>query len=201
MKYYTPELLERFASDDEQIALAAQDELEHQAEQYAQHVKSVVVKLPPRFRELQERFYLHDARLLRPSFPWLPAKNGPTNSDKLREIIEDMHASTRADAERSLMLPLELDAPPKGIVVLHYRGVRLENMSLNTRRQSRSPDLLWRHDEIELVRAGKIVEFLHSILFSDGLELRIQFADFDFATLKPLSVASSSPNGRARTAS
>ena len=40
--------------------------------------------------------------------------------------------------------------------------------------------------ELELVETGRGKEFRHSILFSNGLELRLRFKDFDFATLKPI---------------
>ena len=60
MNYFTPDLLERFGSEDDQVALAAQDELEQRSRQYAEHLKGILPKLPPRFREMQERFYLHD---------------------------------------------------------------------------------------------------------------------------------------------
>ena len=201
MKYYTLELLQRFSSDNEQIALAAQDELEQRSEQYTQYLKSIAERLPPRFRELQERFYLHDSRILWPLVPWLPHSAWHVDPDIARETIEVRRPQDRPRISPSLMLHLELDAPPKGIIVLHYRGVRPELTSLEHLQLSQSAALEWQHDEIELAEVNGRVEFLHSILFGDGLELRIQFTDFDFATLKPMSDHSFPLNGRARTAS
>src|SRR5439155_6665260 len=64
MKFYTPDFLERFGSEDEDIALAAHDELERCSEAYSQHVDEIEGKLPQRFRDLLNQFYLHDARVI-----------------------------------------------------------------------------------------------------------------------------------------
>jgi hypothetical protein len=47
----------------------------------------------------------------------------------------------------------------------------------------------WLYDEVELIQGDGVTEFIHSILFTRGLELRLRFKDFDFATLKPMEVA------------
>jgi hypothetical protein len=70
MKFFTPDLLERFGSEDDRIALAAQEVLEQRSQQYLEHLGAIKAKLPPRFREMQERFYLHDARVVGSPFPW-----------------------------------------------------------------------------------------------------------------------------------
>ena len=196
MKYYTPELLERFTSDDEPMALAAQDELEQRAEQYADHLKSISQKLPPRFRELQERFYLHDARVVWPFLPGFPPDAAPFHPEMFWKMFEETRHQPSGRVP-SLMIALQLDAPPRELVILHYRGVQLEGMPLSPRRHSRFPSLEWQHDEVEVIPAEGTVEFLHSILFTEGFELKLQFADFDFATLKPMTVLSSWPSAQA----
>ena len=195
MKFYTPELLERFASTDEQTALAAQDELEQRSEHYAAYLQSIAKKLPPRFQELQQRFYLHDARVILPFGPWLP----PWHPEMLWDMLNAMQLD-RSRTPPSFLIALQLDAPPREFVVLHYRGVRLEGDPFRMRRYPRIPLLDWLHDEVELVLVGEQVEFQHSILFSEGVELRLQFTDFDFATLKPMSETNSPPDTRSRTA-
>lgn len=52
-----------------------------------------------------------------------------------------------------------------------------------------SPNLEWLYDEVDLIPMGDGYEFRHSILFTNGLELRLRFEDFDFATLKPIEIA------------
>ncbi len=197
MKYYTPELLDRFASKDEQTALAAQDELEDRSEEYDKHLKSIAKKLPPRFCELQERFYLHNARVLWPFLPWHPCQMPPSNAEIFREMTAKMRRFDRS-MPASLMLPVELDAPPRDLIVLHYRGVDPDKLNFELWRDSRLPTLRWLHDEVDVVPVNGGIEFLHGILFSEGIELQLQFADFDFAVLKPMASASSPPSPRAK---
>lgn len=200
MKYYTPELLARFASDDEKIALAAQDELEQRAEQYAEYLKSIAKKLPPRFRELPERYYLHDAQVAWPFFPWFAADMGPLHPEMLWDMFED-RAFDRSGGVPSFVIALQLDAPPKELLVLHYRGVRFDGPPFRPRWHPRFPFLEWRHDEVELVAADREVEFLHDVLFSEGVELRLRFTDFDFATLKPMTTTPARTTSRGRMTS
>src|SRR5262249_6628669 len=70
MKFFTPDLLERFGSEDDRIALAAQEELEQRSQRYLEHFNAIKGKLPPRCQEMQERFYLHDARVVGSPFSW-----------------------------------------------------------------------------------------------------------------------------------
>src|SRR4051812_8876410 len=69
MKYFTPDLLRRYGSDDDKVASQAQDEYETVAEKYLEHLKAIEPSLPPRFREFQGAFYLHDAQLLGYTMP------------------------------------------------------------------------------------------------------------------------------------
>jgi hypothetical protein len=64
MKFFTADLLERFGSDHDHIALAAQSELEQRAEEYSRSLGEVELELPQRFRELLDRYYLHDAQVM-----------------------------------------------------------------------------------------------------------------------------------------
>ncbi|MFI5461400.1 MAG: hypothetical protein ACHRXM_38860 [Isosphaerales bacterium] len=114
MKFFTPDLIDRFGSADDGIAFAAQQEFEGRSEEYLRQLHEIEVKLPERFRELLDQFYLHDSR-------------GISHS--------------------------------------------------------------WQYDEVELIRTDRGKEFRHSILFTKGLELRLRFKDFDFATLKPIEIA------------
>lgn len=204
MKFFTPELLERFASEDERIALAAQDELESRSERYAEHLKAILPKLPPRFRELQQRFYLHDARVL---WPGLPSFHPALQMRFLPEMIWGFPFWARmpeaVPGERSsFLMALQLDPPPKEVLVLHYRFVRIDEISRHRPLDDdRCPFLEWQHDEVELVRsdAGQ-PEGEHAILFTNGIELRLRFADFDFATLQPM-VLSFEPGAKAKSAS
>jgi hypothetical protein len=86
-------------------------------------------------------------------------------------------------------IPLQLDTPPREILVLQYRSVQLENAELHESLFDECPYLEWQYDEIDLVQDGESTEFRHSILFTRGLEVRLRFRDFDFATLRPMEIA------------
>jgi hypothetical protein len=175
MNFFTSELLDRFSSEDDAISIRAHDELERASEEYAQRLRTISPKLPPRFREMLEQFYLHDARVAIPNSPRLPA-----------ELYPSLFLSFTNEESRTLSLILHLDPPPQEFLVLQYRGVwRFGEFP----GRSLAPGwfLEWAHDEIDLRDTETGVEFVHSILFSNGAELDIHFRDFDFATLKPLS--------------
>ncbi|HYT90200.1 MAG TPA: hypothetical protein VEL76_15940 [Gemmataceae bacterium] len=190
MKFFTPDLLERFGSENDRIALAAQEELEGRSEQYADHLRKIAKKLPPRFLEVQERFYLHDARVVEPVFPWLHP-----------EFLERFHPDLWWDWplrvrqpegqpgwRPSFILILQLDPPPQEFLVLHYRFARIDEVGGHPPlREEKLALLEWRHDEVELLPSDDRLEFGHSILFTHGLELRLRFRDFDYATLSPLA--------------
>jgi hypothetical protein len=193
MKFYTPEFVERFRSEDEDIALAAHDELERCADAYSQHLDEIEGKLPQRFQDLLNQFYLHDARLI--SHPPLMI----TDVEWLeRALRAGLPAGWRffEEGERRLpsyWIPLELDTPPREILILQYRSVSLEDAIIHESLFEDFSYLGWQHDEIDLVQIGESTEFRHSILFTRGLEIRLRFRDFDFATLKPMDVAAVQP--------
>jgi hypothetical protein len=190
MKYFTPDLLERFGSEDDQIALAAQVELERRSEMYSEHLKGIAEKLPPRFLEMQDRFYLHDARVVGPAFPWFhPEFPTPFHP----ELWWDFPFRVpRSQAEPgwppSFLLALRLDPPPQEVLVLHYRLARIDEIPRYAPSgDEKLPFLEWRHDEVEVVESDGRLEFGHSILFTNGIELTVRFRDFDYATLKPMA--------------
>jgi hypothetical protein len=182
MNYFTPDLLARFGSEDDQLAEAAHDEVELRTEEYVRAVQEIKPKLPSRFRDLLDQFYLHDARVL-------------PRSSLMEADLERLEQSLRTgmpplgDLNRHLLsfwIPLQLDTPPREILVLQYRSVVIENAEIHDSLFEECPYLEWQHDEVELDQTGERMEFRHSILFTRGLELRLRFRDFDFATLKPM---------------
>jgi hypothetical protein len=187
MKFFTADLLERFGSDHDHIALAAQSQLEQRAEEYSRNLGEVELELPQRFRELLDRYYLHDAQVMEHS------RLG--NVENLSIADPELGAcSTRwKPVEQidgrllSFWIVLALDTPPRDVVVLQYRSVLIDGADTHqSLREDGCPYLEWQYDEVELVETGRGKEFRHSILFSNGLELRLRFKDFDFTTLKPI---------------
>jgi hypothetical protein len=194
MKYFKQDLLVRFGSKDDAVASSAQEELERQSEKYCKHLNKIRNKLPVRLRELQEQYYLHDARVLSASAPDSPTEpyglpwNGLVNWGAGVTIFHSPFVS----------ITLELDTPPKELVVLNYRNSRITGRAPFELSGERTPYLEWAHDEIEVIEGKDSSEVLHTILFSNGLEWQIWFSDFDFATLKHLTrQRDSNPTGRA----
>jgi len=188
MRFFTPDLIERFGSEDDCIASAAQQELEGRSEEYSRQLHEIEVKLPQRFRELLDQFYLHDSRVISHS------SLGISESSRLGETkqVELTRGWKQSGQEESrsvcFWLALQLDTPPKEVLVLQYRSVLIEEVDLpQSLREEECPYLEWLYDEVELIRTGSGKEFRHSILFTKGLELRLRFKDFDFATLKPIA--------------
>ena len=63
MKYFTPDLLAKYGSLDDQIADAAHLEWEAATERYQKHFRLIRRQLPKKLRGLLRRFHLHDARV------------------------------------------------------------------------------------------------------------------------------------------
>jgi hypothetical protein len=186
MKFFTPDLLARFGSEDDRLAHAAQGELERRADEYLRSFREIESILPARFRELLDRYYLHDARVI------TRAASIGTELDRIEQSLRmgmplDCGASQGQDhLVPSFWIPLQLDTPPKETLLLQYRDVQIEKAELHECLFEDCPQLEWQYDEVDVARGGVVPEFRHSILFTRGLELRLRFRDFDFATLKPM---------------
>jgi hypothetical protein len=203
MKVFTADLLKRFGSEDHRVACAAEDELDRRAEEYAQKLKDIESKLPQRLQDLLNQFYLHDARVISHAPLML------TGLEWLEHVLRVGLTPTwrilgaGGDPIPSCWIPLQLNTPPKESLILQYRFVRLENAEIHESLFEECPYIEWQHDEVDLIQLDGRLEFRHSILFTRGLELRLRFKDFDFATLKPMEIVEegrSSP-GRAVVAS
>jgi hypothetical protein len=187
MKFFTPDLINRFGSEDDRVALAAQQELEERSDEYLRHLREIEDKLPQRFRELLDRFYLHDSRVIAHSSLGISEPGWPGET-KLAELVPGWKPTAQDESRsHSFWIALQLDTPPREILVLKYRCAVIEETQLHQLlRDGECPDLEWLYDEVELVRTDRGNEFRHSILFTKGLELRLRFADFDFSTARPI---------------
>jgi hypothetical protein len=187
MKSFTPDLINRFGSEDDRVALAAQHEFEGGSEGYLRHLHEIEDKLPQRFRELLEQFYLHDSRVISHSSLGI-SEPGWLRETKLAGFVPGWKpASQEESGARSFWIVLQLDTPPRETLVLQYRSAVIEETHLHqSLREEDCPDLEWLYDEVELIRTDRGNEFRHSILFTKGLELRLRFGDFDFTSTKPI---------------
>jgi hypothetical protein len=189
MKFFTPDLIERFGSPDDRIALAAQEELEQRAVEYMRRFQQIEKSLPPRFRELQERYYLHDARVMNDfGLPGSLDFASPASFQAQRLDTQGMTFGSKPGFRPSFGMTLQLDTPPREILFLHYRSVLVEEADLHeVLREEDCPYLEWLDDEVDFIQTDQRIQFCHSILFTKGIELRLRFEDFDFATLKPMA--------------
>ncbi len=169
MKYFRQDLLARFGSRDDAIALSAQEELETQSEEYAKHLHRIRDKLPVRLREFQEQYYLHDARVL---MAWPP--DSPTEQYGLPwNGLINWGAGVKVLYTPFASITLELDTPPKELLVLNYRQTRITGWAPFELGGERTPYLEWGHDEIEILEGRNSLEAMHSILFCNGIEWHI----------------------------
>jgi hypothetical protein len=186
VRFFKPDLLARFGSDDIPLAQVAQDELEHRSEEYVRALQEIGPTLPPRLRDLLDQYYLHDARVINQSalmmsdLEWLELSVRSGMATRGIES-EGFHASFP-----SYWIPLRLDTPPGEILMLQYRSVQIEKAEIHESLLEPCPYLEWQYDEVDVIRSGESPEFRHSILFTRGLELQLRFKDFDFAALKPM---------------
>src|SRR5437763_8892812 len=148
MKYFTPDLLERFASEDDRVSSAAEEELDRRADESLQKLHEIEERLPQRFRDLLNQFYLHDARVI--SHPPLMITDVEWLERALRSGLP-LGWRVFGPGERRIPLywiPLHLDPPPREILVLQYRSVLLEDVRIHDSLFDECPYLEWQHDEI-----------------------------------------------------
>ena len=154
MRYFTPDLLQRFGSLDDRIADAADDECELASARYRADLKKLKRKLPSGMRELQTKYYLHDALVF-------PLK---ANKDEF-------------------MVKLKLDTPPHEELLLRYdlaekpKLVRHPGLA-----EKKCPSLIWLYDEVEAVKNNPS-QFAHSILLNNGFEITLAFTDLELTLL------------------
>lgn len=186
MKFFTPELLTRFGSDDPAIAEAAEAEFEVRVDEYLQALRAIEHELPPRYRELLERYYLHDARVLSAAGFSVTDPEVLVTSFRNEASFGNGHQEGRERRAPTFGLDLQLDAAPKELLVLQYRSVLLEALIRHDLVGDDCPCIEWLHDEVELIPSAVGRTIRHSILFTNGWELRLTFQDFDFAVLRPM---------------
>ena len=131
MKFFTPDLITRFGSEDDRVALAAQHEFEGRLRRISGHLDEIEDKLPQRFRQLLEQFYLHDS--------WVISHSSLGNSEpgwlgetKLEELDHGWKPSGQEESRSlSFWIALRLDTPPRETLILQYRSVVIEEANFH----------------------------------------------------------------------
>jgi hypothetical protein len=164
MKFFTPELLARYGSEDDRVADAAHEDWERATEQYRQHLSQIQPKLPRAVKSLSKRFCLHDARL------------------KMLAIGKDNH---------SVSMFLELGDTG---VLLFYELLSPPRMTKHAFLVEPGSPIEWLYDEFDVKQDGGQRVCTHTILLTGGRELELTFKTlrlevFEKVVLPPTEVA------------
>jgi uncharacterized protein DUF4085 len=157
MRYFTPDLIDRFGSSDSAVANAADEEWEALNEQYESYLRQIEPQLPAHVREFND-LRLHDARV------YSVARHGD-----------------------QLLLVLHKDIPPRDLVILRYTLTEepfIDREALPA--PHRSPVMDFLYDEFELIQGGEQPEYAQAILFGNGWEMRLRFRDVKVIRAEPL---------------
>jgi hypothetical protein len=153
MKYFTPDLLLRFAATDDAIADAASEEWDRVHAKYVEHLEAIEPELPRSFRRLLRNVCLHDARVLT-----ITVDEKPYLSILLRPL------KPRKPEDRFLEIRYHLLGKPQ---FARHAALAEEG----------SPYQRWLYDEVDVLKEDPFAVFTHSILLTGGVELRIRFSD------------------------
>jgi hypothetical protein len=167
MKFFTPDLLARYTSDDPAVAGAADAEWELANERYEQLLQNLEPKLPANIREFNS-LLLHDA-LLQP----LARENG------------------------RLIMILKKNIPPRELVILRYELegepvlVPFEHYPRDWQKPTH-----FNFDEFGREQVGERTVYTQSIVFCNGWELRLRFRDVQVTIAEPWLPAAGIGPGR-----
>jgi hypothetical protein len=157
MKFFTRELLERYGSQDDMVANAADAEWEAVLERYERYLQSIEGQLPEPIREFT-KLLLHDAIV------WSIARQA-------NKLIMVMHK----------------DIPPRNVVILTYTLTQepaIDKEALSP--EHRGPIMDFQYDEFELVSGGDRPIYSQSIVFGNGWEMSLRFSDVQVTLAEPV---------------
>lgn len=157
MNYFTRDLLQRYGSEDDEVADAANAEWEQVLDRYRHHLKQISPELPEHIRGCNE-LLLHDADV------WSVAREG----------------------DHVLMI-MRKDIPPRDLVILTYRlaAEPLINRAALPKEDC-SNVMQFMYDELDLTHEGARTVYTQSILFSNGWEIQLRFHDVQVVLAEPM---------------
>ena len=152
MKYMTPELLARFRSLDDAVSELAAAEWQRACNAYNEYLEETRSRLPRAVRSLLRRFCLHDARVI-------------LLGHREDGLSFSIFLKLDTPKDKGVQLTYELVEPPVG----HRHPVLSDESS----------PLVWLYDEFEVREAAgeAFPTFWHSLLFTNGRELRLHFRE------------------------
>ena len=168
MKYFTPELYLLYNSNDDKVADQAQESWDQAIDEYKRYLKDHRGKMPSKVRMLAEKCCFHDSPLL----SWQTHEpSGSSKSASPRVLTLGLHQGN----EMVVLYYFLTDSPKE--------SRRPRNWPFSHERKH------WLYDEIAITAAAV---FMHQILWSDGSELAIPFADVIVDRFPSLSPAAGS---------
>jgi hypothetical protein len=167
IKFFTRDLYRRCRSTDEAILNAACEEWEQANAAYERHLSAIEPEFPPHLREFAE-LLLHDARI-----------------------------QSIARRGNQLILVLHKDIPPRDLVILSYELVgELIVEPFADAPADWSRPTTFQFDELDIVDEGESKIYSESIVFGNGVLLRLRFRDVRVTvaqSMYPAAVSGSLP--------
>jgi hypothetical protein len=163
MKYFTRELQERFGSENDSVAAAADAEWEAVLERYDHYLQSIEGELPEHIREFNN-LLLHDAIV------WSIARQA-----------------------NKLIMVMQKNIPPQDVVILTYTLTEepvIDKEALPPEHRGSIMD--FQYDEFELIRDGERTTYAQSIIFGNGWEMSLRFRDVQVTLAVPVYSAARS---------
>jgi hypothetical protein len=166
MKYFTPERIARYGSEDSATWHAAEADWEEAGDRYVAYLDTVRPQFTPGLRKIDDSYYLHDA--------------------EIRGMGQD---------GRSFVIVLQLDTPPYSLLTFTYDLVdepAIDREALPADYRCTGARVDWQYDEMERV-PGDPATWRQSILLSNGWEVRLHFRDVRVQEARALLPAPRTP--------
>jgi hypothetical protein len=159
MKYFTPELIAAYGSDDPVTWKQAESGWDAVCEQYNTYLASLKPAFPPGLRHIEDNYSLHDS------------------------VIRGM-----GRREKTFVIVLQLDTPPQPLLTFTYDMVEepiIQREVLPAEYRSTGGHIDWQYDEIEKAR-DQPLSWRQSILLSNGWEIVLHFRDIQVNEVQAL---------------
>lgn len=150
MKYFTPELIVAYGSDDPANWKQAESQWDAACTQYNAVLASLKSSFPPGLRCIEEGYSLHDA------------------------VIRGM-----GRRQQAFVIVLQLDPPPQHLLTLTYDLVEepiIRQDVLPADYRSTGDHIDWQYDEIEKASEQPLT-WRQSVLLSNGWQIMLHFHD------------------------
>jgi hypothetical protein len=158
MNYFTRDRYLAMQKFQEGAMDAADADWERAVNGYETYLQTVRAEMPEPVRQLLDGFYLHDARVL-----------------------------SMGQRGETFVISLQLDVPPNDLLTITYTLAGPPEVKKEAFPWAGDASTVrWLYEELELIREGDRRHFVHSLLFSNGWEVRLPFREVQTATAFPL---------------